>query len=1063
MNLYKAIRTAAVFAACVSTALAQSPFDPSGIADFGIPSGDVVRIRRMDGMIYPTNSIPYVTDGLVAYWDGIWNAGMGVHDDNAVIWKDLIGTRDFSLYGDQHWTTNAWVVNACTGGGSNNPTYAVWYSTDPLPASQTIEVVVYPTKTRSSIGRITSEADNVSASLAPTPNLLLHYKSYTQLGLYRYSSSVWSKTVSGYDSHLPHVHTVMHESGAADVKYYIDGNLLHTFTGATSDCDGKSLSLAEYIYAGASKYNRGIDASYYAMRIYNRVLTDEEIKHNAAIDALRFGNPDLCDDAATYTSVSNTYRKVKTWKTVWPTSIPYSTDGLVSMWDGKWNAGIGVHDPNAAVWKDLVGTRDATLSGEYSWSSNSWDVVSYQSDGLATFDAMNLPESQTWEFVIFPTNGAEGSRFMSEAPHVLSPRLMGSARIGQIGYYYSYGVSMNKKPDHFPNYHWYQFHVHTITHQKDSSEIKYYLDGELVNTTTGSDRNSTGTDTGRFADRSQNEKGIDASYYCVRLYNRVLTDDEIKQHARIDSLRFGTPYPYAKDAYSWIDLADESTLWATTDRDSHPAIGGEVRQISDKCLPNTIWGANQWIRTTNGMAPSTIANNAAKFSLSLSTNMSGAYMYRPTDSILGVSFAMALVTSNNRFIAPNTNRRIFQPAGSSWKSARVFEYTMNTTSANAGKLLGNILDSSSKTSYTIIFSDLARIFNILGDNPVLWTVMGSVDEDGKRHKVFSINGKVLYDLYDNVDFSDWEGLRVTISDSTGNEFIPSDYLENIWWKGIPKDWDQIQKALMKKHGITPFDKLTYAKDAFSWIDLTDDSTLFTDTAMTTHPNVGDVVLRVQDKAFPSSTWTCNMTKTNNGLAPSVITDTGVANMVLYAASDEKSAIYKTTDDFSNAKYATMLVFDNYKGYGTASQRIITTRSSGKFFSAIMAGSRLYGYNFTRQSESETSWIAKQATIQELQSIMQSGPCVMTFIGSVKDGTTRNMKIKLNGKVIVDYTDTITEPFDPAYDPHVSICNTASWAQMPADYLENIWWKTIPDNLDEIENILMEKYGIEPLQ
>ena len=37
---------------------------------------------------------------------------------------------------------------------------------------------------------------------------------------------------------------------------------------------------------------------------------------------------------------------------------PYVTDGLVAMWDGEWNAGGGVHDPDATVWKDLVGVVD---------------------------------------------------------------------------------------------------------------------------------------------------------------------------------------------------------------------------------------------------------------------------------------------------------------------------------------------------------------------------------------------------------------------------------------------------------------------------------------------------------------------------------------------------------------------------------------------------------------------------------------------------------------------------------------------------------------------------------
>ena len=39
---------------------------------------------------------PYVTDGLVAQYDGEWNAGGGVHDAAAAKWKDLIGNRDWT-------------------------------------------------------------------------------------------------------------------------------------------------------------------------------------------------------------------------------------------------------------------------------------------------------------------------------------------------------------------------------------------------------------------------------------------------------------------------------------------------------------------------------------------------------------------------------------------------------------------------------------------------------------------------------------------------------------------------------------------------------------------------------------------------------------------------------------------------------------------------------------------------------------------------------------------------------------------------------------------------------
>lgn len=42
---------------------------------------------------------PYVTDGLVAMWDGEWNAGPGKHDANATEWKDLVG-------GSANWQLN---------------------------------------------------------------------------------------------------------------------------------------------------------------------------------------------------------------------------------------------------------------------------------------------------------------------------------------------------------------------------------------------------------------------------------------------------------------------------------------------------------------------------------------------------------------------------------------------------------------------------------------------------------------------------------------------------------------------------------------------------------------------------------------------------------------------------------------------------------------------------------------------------------------------------------------------------------------------------------------------
>lgn len=55
-------------------------------------------------------------DGLVAHFDGIENVGYGLHDGNALAWKDLTGlTGDAIKVGSPTWNGNAGVTS-----GMNN-------------------------------------------------------------------------------------------------------------------------------------------------------------------------------------------------------------------------------------------------------------------------------------------------------------------------------------------------------------------------------------------------------------------------------------------------------------------------------------------------------------------------------------------------------------------------------------------------------------------------------------------------------------------------------------------------------------------------------------------------------------------------------------------------------------------------------------------------------------------------------------------------------------------------------------------------------------------------------
>ena len=69
----------------------------SASADVALPAGyDPATQYARFVLIDSYDSASYVTNGLVAHWDGIDNAGRGLHDAETTTWKDLAGTNDFT-------------------------------------------------------------------------------------------------------------------------------------------------------------------------------------------------------------------------------------------------------------------------------------------------------------------------------------------------------------------------------------------------------------------------------------------------------------------------------------------------------------------------------------------------------------------------------------------------------------------------------------------------------------------------------------------------------------------------------------------------------------------------------------------------------------------------------------------------------------------------------------------------------------------------------------------------------------------------------------------------------
>lgn len=208
---------------------------------------------------------PYVTDGLIAMWDGEWNAGGGVHDPAATTWVDLAGERDFSLYG----------VGVCDNHmvfGSNSYATAspVFQSSDMM----TLEVIM----------------EVKSATSAPCYMSFFNRGSYVG-DMFWYSKGCIAWGVSKAQTRV--------ESACA-IKGRATWSLsAHSFVRPNAPyVNGLPVgpdSISEYY---GSPRARGLvinpttswtfSGDIYSIRIYNRSLTAEEIAANFAVDNARF-------------------------------------------------------------------------------------------------------------------------------------------------------------------------------------------------------------------------------------------------------------------------------------------------------------------------------------------------------------------------------------------------------------------------------------------------------------------------------------------------------------------------------------------------------------------------------------------------------------------------------------------------------------------------------------------------------------------------------------------------------------------------------------------------------
>ncbi|MBR3221532.1 MAG: hypothetical protein IKF72_04800 [Kiritimatiellae bacterium] len=280
----------------------------------------------------PVTSSSYVQDGLMAQWDGIDNVGTGTHDPTATTWKDLAGNNDLTIVGGLHaegrnaeWRRGIALyfsnISLCKA--------AVCGVDGVVPKYKTIEVV-YKMTSRS--GRILFWGGDRSRYVAFDHSAYTYPFSMVYFDgreVTRTDRTYWAK-VKTYD---PTSAVATYDDNDTVTDVFIDGagksdNRLYNTWGAGDN--RITLGWRSVDTAGASY---GWEGEVYAIRLYNRALTAQEIARNHAIDVKRFF-----------------------------TSAMYDPTGMVAFWDAKDNAGTGTHSPTATTWKNLVpGGQDMTV------------------------------------------------------------------------------------------------------------------------------------------------------------------------------------------------------------------------------------------------------------------------------------------------------------------------------------------------------------------------------------------------------------------------------------------------------------------------------------------------------------------------------------------------------------------------------------------------------------------------------------------------------------------------------------------------------------------------------
>jgi len=219
------------------------------------------------------------------------------------------------------------------------------------------------------------------------------------------------------------------------------------------------------------------------------------------------------------------------WASSSLTAKDYVQDGLVAMWDGIENAGWGKHDPNATVWKDLIGENDiGGFSSETHFGSSYF--ITGNKKNCASFESYDAGAIKTVEIVI-KSAGYDAIVIVCFSGSGYANRWFGLRANKTFNFAQRGDCATVASPT--------SVHYYAGTSSSELTDLvpfsALYLDGVPVNKITNG-MSWMGEGIGGSFNTVATEYSS-SNIYSIRLYERELTATEIAHNYSVDKARFG--------------------------------------------------------------------------------------------------------------------------------------------------------------------------------------------------------------------------------------------------------------------------------------------------------------------------------------------------------------------------------------------------------------------------------------------------------------------------------------------------------------------------------------------